>query len=261
MNVELGSRRLPPCLGRSRVACSCSVRTLALVLAVVLAALASAALGCRDKASSGEIAKAAPLPAVTDATTELLFTWIDDKGEFHQEQRVADVPSVSREVVRIIDPGHEDPPGKIFIADLRNALPDGTYVVRAAPRDDFENVALERRKKSGTVLAARPPPTAEPDVPGAPSGSATTPSGRAPVVIYGAEWCGPCHQAEAYLRQKGIPHVKKDIEKDPSAAREMQSKLARAGRGGGSIPVLDVRGKILIGFDPRAVDRALGEAL
>jgi hypothetical protein len=30
---------------------------------------------------------------------------------------------------------------------------------------------------------------------------------------------------------------------------------------GGSIPVLDVRGRILIGFDARAVDQALGTAL
>jgi hypothetical protein len=38
----------------------------------------------------------------------------------------------------------------------------------------------------------------------------------------------------------------------------MQAKLASAGMHGGSIPVMDVKGKLLIGFAERAVDRALG---
>ena len=41
----------------------------------------------------------------------------------------------------------------------------------------------------------------------------------------------------------------------------MQRKLNQAGLRGGSIPVLDVRGRILIGFDQRAVDQALATAL
>ncbi|OJY31644.1 MAG: hypothetical protein BGO98_16390 [Myxococcales bacterium 68-20] len=81
------------------------------------------------------------------------------------------------------------------------------------------------------------------------------------MIIYGASWCGPCHQAAAYLKQRGVPFIEKDIEQDGGAAREMQAKLATAGMRGGSIPVLDVRGKVLVGFDERAVDRALGQAL
>lgn len=254
MTAELAR---PPCPARFRVACSRAVRKLILVIAL---SSTSIALGCRDKPSATETAKDASLPVVTDATTDAVLTWIDEKGEFHREQRVADVPSASRDAVRVIDPMHEDPPEKIFVADLRSAGPDGKYAVRALSRDDFENVAVERRKRGGAVLAARPPSSVAPEAPAAPSAGSTAPSGTT-AIIYGAEWCGPCHQAEAYLQQKGVPHVKKDIEKDPSAAREMQAKLARVGRGGGSIPVLDVRGKILVGFDPRAVDRALAQPL
>jgi hypothetical protein len=58
-----------------------------------------------------------------------------------------------------------------------------------------------------------------------------------------------------------VKFVLHDIEKDSSAQREMQAKLAKAGARGGSIPVLDVRGRILIGFDARAVDEALGQPL
>ena len=81
------------------------------------------------------------------------------------------------------------------------------------------------------------------------------------VIIYGAEWCGACHEAMRYLRRKGVAYVEKDVEKDPSAEREMQEKLARNGLRAGSIPVLDVRGKVMIGFNPSEVDAALGEML
>jgi len=40
----------------------------------------------------------------------------------------------------------------------------------------------------------------------------------------------------------------------------MQAALAKAGRRGGSIPVIDVAGEILVGFDPRALDKALARA-
>ena len=40
-----------------------------------------------------------------------------------------------------------------------------------------------------------------------------------------------------------------------------QEKLARNGLRGGSIPVLDVRGKVMIGFNPAEVDAALGAML
>ena len=49
-------------------------------------------------------------------------------------------------------------------------------------------------------------------------------------------------------------------EADATAATEMKTKLKRAGFPGGSIPVIDVRGKILVGFNPQAVDEALGRA-
>jgi glutaredoxin len=81
------------------------------------------------------------------------------------------------------------------------------------------------------------------------------------VVIYGAEWCGACHDAARYLRRKGIAYVEKDIETDPAAAKEMQQKLAKSGIRGGSIPVIDVRGKLMVGFNPGQLDAALGEAL
>jgi hypothetical protein len=41
----------------------------------------------------------------------------------------------------------------------------------------------------------------------------------------------------------------------------MKRKLDRAGMGGASIPVIDVMGRILVGFSPGALDRAVQAAL
>lgn len=83
----------------------------------------------------------------------------------------------------------------------------------------------------------------------------------APVTIYGVEWCGPCHQAAAFLSSRGVPFVERNLESDPDAQEEMHTKLRSAGLSVGSIPVLDVKGHILVGFSPQALDRALAPAL
>jgi glutaredoxin len=210
---------------------------------LLFAVIGALFLACSKRSVREDIV---PPPVVTDTSTDLLFTWIDEKGEFHVEQKVADVPVAAREVVRVSDPVKD--PAKlddVFVADLRTAGPAG-YPVRTMPRPEFEKIAVERRQKTGKVLT--------------PQGAASAPPAPM-VVIYGASWCGPCHQAASYLRQRGVPFIEKDIEQDGTANREMQAKLASAGMRGGSIPVIDVRGKILVGFDQGAMDRALGTAL
>jgi len=190
------------------------------------------------------------LPIVNDTSTGLLLTWIDDKGEFHKEEKVADVPVTARDVVKVNDPDHEPAnPADIFVADLRQAGPDKNYPVRLMSREEFDHIAVAHRvTRGGGVLAQK---SAGP-IPEAP---------RPSVIIYGASWCGPCHQAAAYLKRRNIDFVEKDIEADEGAAREMHAKLEKAGRRGGSIPVIDVRGKIIVGFDASAVENALGQAL
>jgi glutaredoxin len=229
---------------------------------VAIATFATALGACKRKADAALEASASAVepPVVRDLTDGLQLTWIDEKGEFHVEQRVADVPPAARDLVRVraLDPAADAPTGdRVFVVDLRTANADGTYAVRAVPRSEFENVAVTRRTKSGTAVLA--PKGAASVAPG--EGVPGDTAGRPAVIIYGASWCGPCHQAAAYLKKKGVVFVEHDIEQDSAKNREMQAKLAKAGMRGGSIPVLDVRGRILVGFDARAVDQALGQAL
>jgi glutaredoxin len=208
------------------------------------------------------------MPVVTDESAGLLLTWLDEKGEFHTGEKVSDVPMVGRDQVRVLDPVHDDgsDPDRIFVVDLRTAGPDGKYPVRSMKRLDYDALAEGLRRKVGPTLASTHP-AGEPSAGSASDGGAVPgavdPSGavKPAVIVYGASWCGACHQAMAYMKKKGIAFVEKDIEKDTGAEREMRSKLARAGINTGSIPILDVRGKIIVGFSEEALDKALGAAL
>lgn len=200
---------------------------------------------CRKKETLA--ADSSPLPVITAESTDFLFTWIDDRGEFHVDPKVAAVPEAARETVRVADPV-KDPPklDDVFVADLRTPGADGHYPVKTMSRTEFEKIAVDRRKAGGQKpLEAR-------------GAASVLPGNEAPtVIIYGASWCGPCHQAADYLKEKNVRYVLKDIEQDSGAATEMRGKLDAAGMRGGSIPVIDVKGKLLVGFDARQIDRAL----
>jgi glutaredoxin len=235
------------------------------VWVLLLAAFVAFALGgCKKKGGPAATADE-PTIEVRDNSEGLLLTWIDDKGEFHTEMHVGDVPLMGRDSVKVVDTNklegtHAD---KVFVADLRKANPDGRYPVHTMSRADFDQLAVARRAKFGPTLAS----VAEAGAPDRPpngqqggGGSIPPDTARPLVIVYGAEWCGACHEAAAYLRRKGVPYVEKDIEKDPQANREMQSKLRAAGMRGGSIPVIDVRGKVMVGFSAGAIDEALGRS-
>lgn len=73
------------------------------------------------------------------------------------------------------------------------------------------------------------------------------------VTIYSATWCAYCHAAKDYLTKAGITYTDKDVEKDEGAAHESVKKSGQMG-----IPVLDIDGTIIVGFDRPKIDAALG---
>lgn len=72
------------------------------------------------------------------------------------------------------------------------------------------------------------------------------------VTVYSASWCGFCHAAKAYLDKLGVSYTEKDVEHDRSAAEEVVTKSGQMG-----IPVLDINGEIIVGFDRPKIDLAL----
>lgn len=73
------------------------------------------------------------------------------------------------------------------------------------------------------------------------------------VILYSAAWCGYCHAAKDYLESKKVAFELKDIESDPEIAGEAVEKSGQRG-----IPVLDIDGRIIVGFDRPQIDDALG---
>ncbi len=73
------------------------------------------------------------------------------------------------------------------------------------------------------------------------------------VTIYTTPTCSFCRAAKSYLRQRGVPVRDVDISKNPSAAREVVRKSGQMG-----VPVIDVNGKIIVGFDRPKLNNALG---
>lgn len=74
----------------------------------------------------------------------------------------------------------------------------------------------------------------------------------APITIYSATWCGFCHAAKGYLDKLGITYKDKDVDADPKAAEESVKKSGQRG-----IPVIDIDGDIIVGFDRPKIDAAL----
>ncbi|HEU5474512.1 MAG TPA: glutaredoxin family protein [Actinophytocola sp.] len=54
------------------------------------------------------------------------------------------------------------------------------------------------------------------------------------VVVFGAEWCGDCRQAKAWLRNNKVPFTDVDVERD-AVARDRAIELAE---GRTNIPVV-----------------------
>jgi glutaredoxin 3 len=72
------------------------------------------------------------------------------------------------------------------------------------------------------------------------------------VTVYSADWCAFCHAAKDYLTAKGIKYEEKNVEKDVAYANEAVQKSGQMG-----IPVLDINGTIIVGFDRPRIDAAL----
>jgi glutaredoxin len=192
----------------------------------------------------------------------LLITWIDDKGDFHVVQKFADVPKEARDQVRVVSTTKEEGTGKlIYVANLNEVTPNGAYRVKTMTRAAWDELGASKRKARLEALAPSAPPSNQPAPSAEPSKNPNKQAaGNVVAIIYGAEWCKPCHDAARYLKQRGVTVIDKDIEANEVAANEMRQKLARAGRSGASIPVIDVMGQILVGFSPPALDRAIEAA-
>lgn len=78
---------------------------------------------------------------------------------------------------------------------------------------------------------------------------------NATVTVYSATWCAFCHAAKEYFDKLGVKYTDKDVE---ASAANLNEAVAKSGQRG--IPVIDIAGTVIIGFDRPKIDAALKAA-
>lgn len=72
------------------------------------------------------------------------------------------------------------------------------------------------------------------------------------VTIYTTPTCHFCHGAKEFFKEHNIAYTEKDVSGDAVARTEMVEKSGQMG-----VPVIDIEGKLIIGFDEGALREAL----
>lgn len=76
----------------------------------------------------------------------------------------------------------------------------------------------------------------------------------AKVTIYSTTWCAFCKTEKQYLDRLGVAYVEKDVEEDKAAYEELMAKNGGQFQG---VPVTDIAGELVLGFDRAKIDSIL----
>jgi len=77
-------------------------------------------------------------------------------------------------------------------------------------------------------------------------------SKQATVLVYSTSACPYCTMAKGYLESKGVKFEDYDVSTDRKRAQEMVMKSGQT-----AVPVLEINGRIIVGFDRQLIDDAL----
>ena len=73
------------------------------------------------------------------------------------------------------------------------------------------------------------------------------------VKVYSTPTCPWCIRAKQFLKDNNIDFQDVDVSANKQAADEMMQKTGQMG-----VPVLDIEGEIIVGFDKEKIKQALG---
>ena len=73
------------------------------------------------------------------------------------------------------------------------------------------------------------------------------------IKVYSTSTCPYCHKAKDFLKENNIQFEDIDVGIAPEAGKEMMDKSGQMG-----VPVIDIDGEIIVGFDKSAIQKALG---
>ena len=228
---------------------------------LLLLAGAGLGLGCKKSAPPTREVREELSKLEVRKDNPVLYTYVEAKGTFATTDKAEDVPENARRLVRVVDPARaasdRQDDTRVYVVDLGELLSAGKVTARVFSREAFETGALAQLPpgESSPISGPHGPPLSD-----TVDGGAAWPLGPPVVIVYGTPWCGACKAAKQYLAAKHIPYAYKDIESDPAAARELQAKASKMGIPTDRVPILDVRGRLLLGFDRARLDAMLGDA-
>jgi glutaredoxin 3 len=73
------------------------------------------------------------------------------------------------------------------------------------------------------------------------------------VTVYSTPTCPFCIRAKQYLKDNNIEFTNYDVGSDQAKAQEMMKKSGQMG-----VPVIDIEGQIIVGFDKERIKEMLG---
>ncbi|MDP2637207.1 MAG: glutaredoxin domain-containing protein [bacterium] len=75
----------------------------------------------------------------------------------------------------------------------------------------------------------------------------------AKVILYTTPTCVYCKAAKAFFQENNVEYEEKDVAKDTQARDDMVKKSGVL-----AVPVIDINGEVVIGFDESKVSQLLG---
>ena len=73
------------------------------------------------------------------------------------------------------------------------------------------------------------------------------------VIVFTTPTCPWCTRTKSYLRSRGVKFREVDVARDQAAARDLMRRTGQMG-----VPVVEIDGKPIVGFDQARIDSLLG---
>lgn len=73
------------------------------------------------------------------------------------------------------------------------------------------------------------------------------------VKIYSTPTCSYCVRVKQFLKENNVVYEDFDVSRDQAKADEMVKKSGQIG-----VPIIDIEGDIIVGFDKERIKKALG---
>jgi glutaredoxin len=152
-------------------------------------------------------------PEAAPSDKDVYYQYVDDAGTVHFVQNLGDVPA-----------RWQSRAGKIEVEKTAPAPRRGSSRPAATGR-------TAAKKSSQKPVAYRTDPE---------------------VVVYTTTWCGWCRKTLAFLDERGVRYVNKDIEANDWNREELIEKTGRT-----SIPVVEINGEIIRGYNADRMEQLL----